>query len=307
MTKITRYATPAAFRMALEERLRQAASSKGSAWLTQQRRLMVFDRLLARLLVAAPDRWILKGAVALDYRLGDRARATMDLDLAHEANAEEATFDLLGAQTVNLEDYFSFEIERVQNLGEAAEGTLRFRVRANLDRRRFETITLDVGFTNLADLSPDRLHGPPLFDFAGLSPVKVPALPLENHVAEKLHAYTRDYGDRKSSRVKDLVDLVLISGAASFEAGRLRHAIDSTFVPRGRQNVPDLFPLPPDHWESPYSRLATDVGLDADVESGHVMVAKFLDPILATTISPNAQWSPATRAWKEPDDSSSSG
>lgn len=68
MTVSKRYLTAAAFRMALEERLRQAALSKGSAWLTQQRRLMVFDRLLARLLETAPDRWILNGAVALDYR-----------------------------------------------------------------------------------------------------------------------------------------------------------------------------------------------------------------------------------------------
>lgn len=118
MTKITRYATPAAFRMGREERPRQAAPSV--TWLTRQRRLMAFDRLLARLLAAAPERWILKGAVALDYRLGDRARATMDLDLAHKADAEEATLDLLTAQSLDLDDFLAFEVSRLRH---AIDGT----------------------------------------------------------------------------------------------------------------------------------------------------------------------------------------
>ena len=33
----------------------------------------VFDRLLARLLVVAPNRWLLKGAVALDFRYGAKS------------------------------------------------------------------------------------------------------------------------------------------------------------------------------------------------------------------------------------------
>jgi hypothetical protein len=73
MTEIKRYPTAAAFRMALQDRLRQTAVVKGESWLIHQRKLITFDRLLARLLVAAPDHWILKGAVALDFRLGDRA------------------------------------------------------------------------------------------------------------------------------------------------------------------------------------------------------------------------------------------
>ncbi|MBI2403732.1 MAG: hypothetical protein HYV20_13555 [Gemmatimonadetes bacterium] len=35
-------------------------------------------------------------------------------------------------------------------------------------------------------------------------------IPLARHVAEKVHAYARTYGEgRASTRVKDLVDLVL--------------------------------------------------------------------------------------------------
>jgi hypothetical protein len=238
MNEISRYPTAGAFRMALYERLRQTATVKGESWLIHQRKLITFDRLMARLLIAAPDRWILKGAVALDFRLGDRARTTRDLDLAHQADAEAATNDLLSAQAVDLGDFFTFQIERTEGLGIAADGAVRYRVRAEIDGRRFEEITLDIGFAYPIELHSDLLRGPDLLGFAGISPIEVPALPLELHVAEKLHAYTRDYGGRQSSRVKDLVDLVLISSTAEFEAVRLRHAIDLTFTSRNTQVVP---------------------------------------------------------------------
>ena len=72
-----RYASAAAFRQALETRLVEQSRTSGRAHV-RLRKEVVFDRLLARLLAAAPDRWLLKGALALDYRFGDRARTTRD-------------------------------------------------------------------------------------------------------------------------------------------------------------------------------------------------------------------------------------
>lgn len=70
-----RYATAAAFRAALEQRL-QAAAMEQRTSLGRLRKMAVFDRLMARLLMVAPDRWVVKGGVALDIRLGERARTT---------------------------------------------------------------------------------------------------------------------------------------------------------------------------------------------------------------------------------------
>jgi len=42
--------------------------------LVRLRKSVAFDRLLARLFTVAPDRWVLKGGLALDYRLGTKAR-----------------------------------------------------------------------------------------------------------------------------------------------------------------------------------------------------------------------------------------
>jgi hypothetical protein len=102
---------------------------------------------------------------------------------------------------------------------------------------------VDVGFSDPALWEPDRLRGPDLLRFAGLEPVDVPGLPLEHHVAEKVHAYTREYsGGRSSSRVKDLVDLVIISSSTRLDGARLRAALEATFDGRGRQPPPASLP-----------------------------------------------------------------
>ena len=70
-----KYSTVGAFRQVLEERLRQQALKTGIA-MFRLRKMVAFNRLLARL--AAQDRtfWILKGGILLQWLVGWRARAT---------------------------------------------------------------------------------------------------------------------------------------------------------------------------------------------------------------------------------------
>lgn len=112
-----RYRTAAAFRQALEARLQAQARQPGAAVsLLRLRKAVVFDRLLARLLHTAPDRWTLKGGLALDFRLGRSARTTLDMDLAYRDDVDAATEALLAAQSLDLGDYFSFAIRRTEQL-----------------------------------------------------------------------------------------------------------------------------------------------------------------------------------------------
>src|ERR1700682_263287 len=78
-----RYATAAAFRRALEDRLQDIAGKEGVD-LQRLRRQVAFDRLLARLFQAAQPRalpWALKGGYAMELRI-KAARTTQDIDLA---------------------------------------------------------------------------------------------------------------------------------------------------------------------------------------------------------------------------------
>ena len=299
-----KYQTAASFRAAIEVRLRTSYVQEETRSISRQRKLMVFDRLLARLQTVAPDRWVVKGAIALDYRLGTRARTTKDLDLARQADEQAATIDLVAAQSTDLGDFFTFKIERTGALDEVLQGAaVRYRVRAELAGRLFETVTVDVGFTTTPDLPPDRIKGPDFFSFAGIEPIEVFALPLEQHIAEKLHAYSRVYADdRQSSRVKDLVDMVLISSTTVFEVDRLRHAIDRTFATRNTHDIPRLLPTPPESWTTPFRRLASEIGLDPDAMVGHRTAAAFLDPVLTGRASTGMHWDPEEALWKLPDE-----
>ena len=69
------YADAAALRMALEQRLRNDAAAK-EVRVDRLRRQVAFERVMIRLDLAQPGRWVLKGGMALEARLGQAARTT---------------------------------------------------------------------------------------------------------------------------------------------------------------------------------------------------------------------------------------
>jgi hypothetical protein len=275
-----RYESAAGFRQALEERLGTRARSS-SASLVRLRKTVVFERLLARLVVASPGRWVLKGGLALDFRLRDRSRTTKDMDMVRHDDEDAAVADLIEATATDLGDFFAFSLEGRTRIREDDGGGVRCRVRAELASRLFENVVVDTGFADPLRWDPDLARGSDLLAFAGIEPVEVPVIPLEQQVAEKVHAYTRSYGGQPSSRVRDLVDLVLIGGSATLDGTRLRAALRGTFEGRRQHPLPASLPPPPASWSVAYRKLATEVGLAPDLAAGHREAAALLDPILA--------------------------
>ena len=291
-----KYRTGAAFGQALERRLLER-SRAGRTSLVRLRKAVVFDRLLARLTEVAPNRWILKGALALDFRMGDRTRTTKDMDLVRRDDEEAATSDFIAAQAVDLNDFFSFSIEKVGAPGEELEGVaVRYRIHAELAGRPFDDVIVDVAFSDPLGWTPESIRTSDLLAFAEIGPVDVPILPLEQHVAEKVHAYTRTYAQgRPSSRAKDLVDLVLVMQLLTLDGDRLRAALEGVFEGRRRHSLPDRLPRPPKDWAVPYRKMATEVGIEQDLDAGYQHAAAFLDPILSGHAA--GRWDPELRSW----------
>jgi hypothetical protein len=294
-----KYQSAAAFRTALEQRLLARSRSSGAS-LARLRKLVAFERLLARLVIVAPNRWILKGGLALDFRFGDRARTTMDVDLTRQDDEAAASTDFRAAELADLADYFNFDIGRSSQFDRAdMGGAIRYQVRSSLGGRRFEEFVVDVAFADPVISAPDDVLAPDLLAFAGLPRVHVPVLPLHQHVAEKVHAYTRRYGLRHgpSSRVKDLIDLVLLQATEPFRADQLRQALQLTFHARDTHPLPALFPEPPTDWSTPYREIAVPLALPPDLQAAHRAIASLLDPILTAAIDDEARWDPAAGRW----------
>src|SRR5215218_2794260 len=99
----------------------------------------------------------------------------------------------------------------------------------------------------------------------GLTDVIVEAVDVYQHAAEKFHAYARIYArDRPSSRVKDLVDLVLlIESGLLVDPIRLGQRLEVVYAERDRTLPARELPAPPLDWAIPFAALAADLDLTA--------------------------------------------
>ena len=280
-----RYAAAPAFRMALEQRLKDRADGDG-ARLARDRKRVAFDRFLARLQAVGEGKWRLKGGFALDLRLAARARSTKDIDIEWQAEESELLDSMLDAAGHDLGDFFIFAIERAGVPEDRLGGSHRFRASTSLAGRPFETFLLDVGLQADEPIDAETLRTNDLLGFAGIDRVEVAAIPLELQTAEKLHAYTRTYeGERRSTRVKDLVDLALIAELSSLDAGDLHSHIETVFSLRGTHRPPTTLPPAPADWATPFRRFAEEVGAPANLEKGHRDAAGLLDPVLTGDVT----------------------
>ena len=262
-----KYATAAAFRVALETRLKRHALAEGID-LQRVRREVAFDRLLCRLFAAPNAPWLLKGGYAMELRV-KAARTTRDIDLAlkrlpkpaagWEGNVTSVLELLREAGRIDLQDYFDFLIgEAVEDLDAAPYGGARFPVDARLAGRSFVKFQLDVSTGDVLREPYELLKGREWLGFAGIPPASFPAISPEEQFAEKLHAYTLPRQRRENTRVKDLVDLVLLIETERMDLERLRSAIQDTFVRRKTHAVPQSLSEPPSSWVNVFAELAED-------------------------------------------------
>ncbi len=294
MSAATRYATPAAFRRALTDRLREAA--KAGRWTLQQlQRQVAYDRLIERLYLA-DDRWIIKGATALLARdLG--VRGTLDIDLYLEAELEVSENELRRAAAIDAGDWFSFEIG---GRTPASNNAARLPVDSRIGTTTWLAFHVDlvgreIRMTGQPEAVPPLARGViPEVEQHGYR-----AYPLTDHVADKVAATYEEHGPAKrpSTRYRDLVDLVAIVNGASVSAEAQSLALRSEFD-RRRLAVPEHFDVPdPALWARGYAAEARRSLLDTalTIDGALDVVRPFVDPILDGTAA--GSWKPNSRRW----------
>lgn len=262
------YETAQALRMALEQRL-LSRSKETKVSLDRLRRRVLFERIVSRLQVAEPGLWVLKGGMALEVRLLDEARLTKDIDLGLRgdvADAEELRGRLVEALAIGVDgDEFTLIVGPVKPLMEDDDGRLTWRVKvaAELAGRPFGSVQVDVsprahelGATDLTPL-PNSL------DFAGIAAPLVEIVDLNRHAAEKFHGMLRDFGDRENTRVRDLVDLVILTEHKLLEPSALAAAVRLVWSERDGVSPPATLPSLPPSWLGRYERLVAEHNVEA--------------------------------------------
>ncbi|MGE3445921.1 MAG: nucleotidyl transferase AbiEii/AbiGii toxin family protein [Acidimicrobiia bacterium] len=260
------YDSQRALRTALEHRLLQRSAETGVS-LDRLRRRVVFERLVARLSSAEPGAWVVKGGMALEVRLRDDARLTKDLDLGlrdNEVTAEalhERLIDVLALDPAN--DRFVFAVGVPERMAEGAQHvTWRARVEARLAGTSFGAIQLDIAPRPYELTDTEYVELPSLLDFAGIPASVVEIIDIHRHAAEKLHAMTRDFGDRENSRVRDLVDLMLMLEHEMLTPALLAARTTDVWAEREKCNPPLDLPAMPESWANRYGPLTEQLAID---------------------------------------------
>lgn len=260
------YNSPRALRTALEHRLLQRATET-SVSLDRLRRRVVFERVVARLLSAEPGAWVVKGGMALEVRLRDDARLTKDLDLGlrdNEVTAEslhERLIDVLAHDPAG--DRFVFTVGAPERMAEGAQHmTWRARVEARLADTTFGSIQLDIAPRPYELTDTEHVELPSMLDFAGFPANVVEIIDIHRHAAEKLHAMTRDFGDRENSRLRDLVDLVLMLEHEMLTPALLAARTTDVWAEREKSNPPPDLPRLPESWANRYGPLTVELDID---------------------------------------------
>jgi len=278
--KPRRYASGIALRTALEERLRRIAREEAID-LQRLRRQVAFDRFLARLFHRPDSPWVLKGGYAMELRF-HAARATKDLDFtvraapAGRTGGDVILEHLQEVGALGIGDFFTFRVaEASLDLDGAPYGGARYPVEAILGGRTFAKFHLDVGIGDVV-LDPVEVVEPrDWLAFAQILPPRVPMVSREQQFAEKLHAYTLPRPVSPNSRVRDLVDTVLLIESGTLSREKVREALTSTFERRATHDLPGTLTAPPDDWEGPFRALAEECRLTVSLAQAFKVLRRF--------------------------------
>ena len=268
-----KYHTPHALLQAINDRLR-VISEKEPISVTHLRRHLAFDRFLVRLFLMKNCPWILKGGYAMELRT-HRGRATKDLDLAmlegqlssdSSQHKSRIIYDLLvDAVSVELNDFFIFEISNTSlQLFSPPEGGFRFPVRSVLDGKTFTKFHIDIGMGDINRQPFEKLKSRDWLGFAGIETVPFLAISKEQQFAEKLYVYTIPR-NRKNSRVKDIVDMILLIKNKELSSSKVIESTHAVFKHYGTHEIPNELLPPPSEWEASFSQLAEECGLNIDI------------------------------------------
>jgi hypothetical protein len=117
---------------------------------------------------------------------------------------------------------------------------------------------------------------PNSLDFAGITAPVIEIIDVHRHAAEKLHGMLKDAGERENTRVRDLVDLVILAEHELLEPAALWSAARRVWQERNHASPPASLPPLPASWPDRYERLASEHDLNAASFSAAVAVVTAL-------------------------------
>ena len=296
------YQTPAAVESAIRSAAKKAARNDKSLSTQERIRLEYFHRFLCRIFSETPtDAWLLKGGTALLARVPS-ARATSDVDLFNQRHSLAAALtELRRLAALDLGDFFRFEyVSHTDSLGgkqQAYTEGIRVSFDVYLGVNKKDRLSVALVVKAVVTETPETIIPSNVLTLPKLPQCEYRLYPLVDQMADKVCATLSVYNGYPSTRVKDLVDLVVLILTQTIDGGRIEVAITREAASRGLP-FPETFTAPPD-WDASYRKLASPIPDCKDyltVALATSLVNALLEPVLAGKAK-GLRWDPKIRAW----------
>ena len=292
------YKTPEALQMAVRDAARNSPIETSRAIES-----FYYHRLLCRIFSRPDSKFVLKGGLGMLARTTD-ARATRDIDLAtEELGIEKAVEELKELASIDLGDFIVFHFDGMEPIrveDEYRDGYKLFFTPV-IGGRTLARISIDLVANVVSYGEPDMLTPADRVDVADLPVFDYPVYPVTSAIADKVCGIVGSYAGKPSSRVKDLVDLVIYITTEDFDYAILSEHLSRELKMR-KLELSDGFRVPGAWHESysgRYAALAKRTGMDASLQildAAEALVAKCLNPVLSKTDG-KARWDHEKLAW----------
>ncbi|MBQ9002491.1 MAG: nucleotidyl transferase AbiEii/AbiGii toxin family protein [Eggerthellaceae bacterium] len=293
------YETPAAFDRALKKAVREAGMDPGIGY-----RQGLRDRFLCRVFGDKDERFILKGGGNMLARIPD-ARNSRDLDFAtSKRETKESALEALDELLSNdLGDWCRFVLEDCEESMDdnGYSRLLRLRYATYIGDEEKDPILIDLSLDCEVTMRPERLEPRNRIALEGVEVCDYLLYPLEDQMADKLCAIMEMHpGGFRSSRMKDLVDVVTYVSHERFELRALSSAISEECRRRGMV-VPESFEAPPE-WAAGFAAFARRNGVPDEYcafDAACTLASEFYNPALVSidTLC-RLQWSYIRLVWE---------
>lgn len=290
--------SPAAFDRAVKRAVRRAGVEPGEGY-----RQALRDRFLCRVFANGNESFVLKGGSGLLARIPD-ARATRDLDFATSGrrSAEDALGEMERVAAIDLGDWCRFVLTRhEESMDENGYSRLlKLRFATYVGAGEKDPVLIDLSLDCSTTMPPERVAPANRIQIAGVGESDYLMYPLADQLADKLCAIMElQPGGYPSSRMKDLVDVVIYATHETFNQGDLHRAIQSECAKRG-MDVPARF-VAPDFWKERFAAFAKGKlpANFATFDGASDCASQFFDAAL-TSGAGDMTWNPEAGAWVKP-------
>lgn len=263
-----------------------------------------FHRLLCRVFTGDDNRFVLKGGQSVLARTLD-ARVTRDIDLvAQEESLEEAIADLVQAASVDLDDFVSFTFDRAEQIKAEDEYRCGTKVWFTpfMGTKKLQPISIDLVVDEVRGLEPEVLTPVDRLNIDGLSVCDYRVCRAESALADKLLAMLELHDGRASSRIKDIVDILVYAKTCSIDGATLAERVEKEASAR-KVVMPGEFVTPlwwKQNGSAQYIKMAKQAGV-LDLAGSIAEAEGFVNRLYAPCFdhSTNArEWNPQTTRWE---------